>query len=254
MPIARTTLSVNRTFWWGRSPAKIPDEPQATPPIFEQAAAVEPPPVEVTQVIPEGTLEAISTHTIHHIGDFAAQGLAVSVWPPSIYLRVLEIFQVTTTLPWATSLIITTLLLRYAFVTTFQIRSMKHMSNMAIHKPRIDELRENLSRAMKGTDKLVQYEAQTEFRTFMKENKIKPLAPLVPAVGQLFVGAGTFLGTLKLAKQENPVWSGETIGWITDLSQWDWGMMAILTGATYWNGVVSQFNSSPPFSIIQSLR
>jgi YidC/Oxa1 family membrane protein insertase len=152
-------------------------------------------------------------------GDLAALGL--TGWNPAALVRsLIEAIQVTTSMPWAPTIITTVVLVRLA-VLPLHIRAMRNTARLQKYMPRLEVLKEEMNAARITGDRLALQRAALAQRAVYQEAGVKVSAMMLGPVSTLVSQLGLFFGIKTLC--EFPL-KQLTIGgpsWCPDLSAAD---------------------------------
>ncbi|EJT97206.1 hypothetical protein DACRYDRAFT_102582 [Dacryopinax primogenitus] len=203
------------------TPENIPNTPSPPDPV-ELSSAASTPPVDLPShsTIPDlsETVPTIdpSSWPVMHFGDLASLDLGFS-WTPASWAREgIELVSAGTGLPMWTSIILLTILVRFALFP-LAVKSMRNSTALAKIQPEITRLQTQIKNSAKKGDYVKANLDQREIVALMSANKVKLGSTFVYPLAQITAGIGLFFGLRSMCLKPVPQMLEGGTAWFTNL-------------------------------------
>lgn len=152
------------------------------------------------------------------LGEPTLQSLGLGSWYPNGLVQSgLEALHVGLNIPWWTSIVLGTVIVRLAIFPLFVFvqRNMVIMNN---HMPTVQKLQDAFSKARRRGDLIEASRLGIKLQEYMKKNKVNPIKNAIGPLSQVPIFLSVFVGIRQMANL--PVESMKTGGlaWFTDLT------------------------------------
>lgn len=185
-----------------------------------------------------GVADTIAGPIVHHLGDFAAQGITSWINPSGLYVWATELVHVATGTPWWLTVVLTSIALR-GILTPLTIRGMQETEKLRPIQPRMTSLQNAMKVAAKKGDKIGVAKIQLELKNVITSANANPL--LAPASGALnmVISFAAFFGVRRIATApDSPFVHGGAL-WFENLSAPDPILAVVSVPFMMWTARVS---------------
>ena len=185
-----------------------------------------------------GVTDTITGPIVHHLGDFAAQGITSWINPSGLYVWATELIHVATGTPWWLTVVLTSIALR-GILTPLTIRGMQETEKLRPIQPRMTSLQNAMKVAAKKGDKIGVAKIQLELKDVITSANANPL--LAPASGALnmIISFAAFFGVRRIATAaDSPFVHGGAL-WFENLSAPDPILAVVSVPFMMWTARVS---------------
>ncbi|XP_061197527.1 mitochondrial inner membrane protein OXA1L-like isoform X1 [Saccostrea echinata] len=173
------------------------------------------------------------TSSLNALGEESLKSLGLGKFtPPGLMQQFLELVHVNLDVPWWTSIVIVTVIIRGALFPVY-LKGRQRTINSMNHAPTTQVLQEKITRARMRRDALAMQEYQAELSEYQKKHDIQTYKIFLPLLVQMPFFISMFIGLRGMATY--PVESMKTGGilWFTDLTATDPYLgLPLLTSAT----------------------
>jgi membrane protein insertase Oxa1/YidC/SpoIIIJ len=196
-------------------------------------------PLEAIPIEPlAGVADAIPGVVVHHLGDFAAQGITSWINPSGLYVWATELVHVATGTPWWLTVILTSIALR-GILTPLTIRGMQETEKLRPVQPRINSLQNAMQVAAKKGDKIGVARIQVELKDVITSTHANPLLAPASGVLNMIISCAAFFGVRRIAAMpDSPFIHGGAL-WFENLSAPDPFLAVVSVPFMMWTARVS---------------
>ncbi|XP_010559124.1 PREDICTED: mitochondrial inner membrane protein OXA1-like [Tarenaya hassleriana] len=180
------------------------------------------------EVIPDGTIEAVTSH-VSAVNEVAVAA-ADSAYPVAALQYVIDGVHSFTGLNWWASIVLTTVMIR-GLTVPLLLNQLKATSKLNMMRPRLEEIRQEIS--SKAMDPEAMAEGQKRMQALFHEYGVTPFTPLKGLLIQGPIFISFFFAIRNMAEKVPSLKSGGTL-WFTDLSIPDSSyVLPLLTALTF---------------------
>ena len=185
-----------------------------------------------------GVADTISGPIVHHLGDFAAQGITGWINPSGLYVWATELVHVATATPWWLTVVLTSIALR-GLITPLTIRGMQETEKLRPVQPRMNALQNAMQVAAKKGDKIGVAKIQLELKNVIMGANANPLLAPASGVLNMIISFAAFFGVRRIATvQDSPFIHGGVL-WFENLSAPDPILAVVAVPFMMWTARVS---------------
>ncbi|XP_050399668.1 mitochondrial inner membrane protein OXA1L isoform X2 [Patella vulgata] len=146
----------------------------------------------------------------------ASQGLG-GWYPPGLVQQCLDVIHCTFNLPWWTTIIVFTVMLRTVMFPVV-VKARKNAINLHNHMPTMTKLQQRFTDARSSADPMEAAKAGHELATFMQRNNINPVKSFMIPMIQMPVFLSMFFALRQMSTLPIEGFKDGGIFWFTDLS------------------------------------
>ena len=196
-------------------------------------------PLEVIPTEPLlGVGDTISSSLVHHLGDFAAQGITSWINPSGLYVWATELVHVATGTPWWLTVILTSIALR-GILTPLTIRGMQETEKIRPIQPRMSTLQNAMQVAAKKGDKIGVAKIQLELKDVITSAQANPLLAPASGVLNMIISFAAFFGVRRIATMPDSPFTHGGVLWFENLSAPDPILAVVSVPFMMWTARVS---------------
>ena len=190
-----------------------------------------------------GVADTISGPIVHHLGDFAIQGITSWINPSGLYVWATEIVHVATGTPWWLTVVLTSIALR-GILIPLTIRGMQETEKLRPVQPRINTLQNAMKASAKKGDKIGVARIQLELKNVITSANANPLLAPASGVLNMIISFAAFFGVRRIATVPDSPFIHGGVLWFENLSAPDPILAVVAVPFMMWTArVSSQFRS-----------
>jgi YidC/Oxa1 family membrane protein insertase len=194
------------------------------------------------EAIPTEPLAAVTdtlpSPIVHHLGDFAVQGITSWINPSGLYVWATELVHVSTNTPWWLTVILTSIALR-GILTPLTTRGMQETEKLRPVQPRMNALQNAMQSAVKKGDKIGAAKIQVELKDVIASTNANPLLAPASGVLNMVISFAAFFGVRRIATMpDSPFIHGGAL-WFENLSAPDPILAVVSVPFMMWTARVS---------------